>query len=377
MVSSIRIMKAALALSSLVSKVFGNPIPKSTAMQTGTIVVNETDNISLFYQDSGVPPAFNSSYTTIFAIHGLSFAGGIWSKAAEVGRTKGLRFVMLNRRGYNGSTPFSEQDIQICTNGTDDQKTQFVKDRGLEILTFITKFNQQNPIPQIPPTGKGGGFAILGWSAGAAFATAAIANVDALPTADQALFTNNLRAHIAQEPASISYGQTPPPKTWSPQIDTSVPVSAQIPMFKVWITSFFNHGDLSTRDPNVLEYFVPAFNRTPVMYNMTQADQDAIIDPSNEDTFETPFVLNSLPQLSAVYMKAYFDKGTKALLPHLKTTYVTGDTTASFGIAAMWATQDDNTKKGGDAHFIVVPGANHFLHWIDPQTAVNVYLQAL
>ncbi|KAK7060435.1 hypothetical protein VNI00_001200 [Paramarasmius palmivorus] len=360
-------MKAALLLLSLTSKSF--------AMKSGAIVVDDQKQTTLAFEDSGPPK--NSSYTTIFAIHGLSYTSGIWSRVAAVGQKQGLRIVGINRRGYQGSTPFSAAEIAICTNGTDEQKTQFVRDRGVEIATFIDKFIQENGIPQISTDGKKGGFAILGWSAGASFATAAIASIDSLPSDAQSRLSPNLRAHIAQEPASISYGQTPPPLTWSPQIDTSIPENTRLPVFKSWITSFFNHGDLSTRNVDVLEYVVPSTIQTPVIFDMTQSEQDSFIDPSNEDTFETPFVLNSLPQLNAVYKKAYFDKANKERFPRLKTTFITGDHTASFSIAALWVTEDDNKANGGDANFVVVPGGNHFLHWAQPEKAVSLYLQAL
>ena len=44
-----------------------------------------------------------------------------------------------------------------------------------------------------------------------------------------------------------------PPKIWSPLIDNSLPEEARKPFYMSWITSYFDHGDLSKRDIDAIK----------------------------------------------------------------------------------------------------------------------------
>lgn len=80
--------------------------------------------------------------------------------------------------------------------GTEEQKTELFRARGLEFTNFVDRFVEQNALPPVTADKKQGGFAILGWSLGGAYAAAAVANVDALPEAGRARFASGLRALI-------------------------------------------------------------------------------------------------------------------------------------------------------------------------------------
>ncbi|THH19421.1 hypothetical protein EW146_g1768 [Bondarzewia mesenterica] len=361
-----------------------------------TILV-DGNGTRLAYIDSGPPSG--TVYTTIFAVHGVEFTNPIFQKVSVLCRANHVRFVAINRREYKGSTPFTETEKAIITNGTDTQKMNWLKDRGLEIANFVDAFIQRENLSLVSADGKRGGVALLGWSSGATFTAAAISNIDALPSDVRARLVSRLRVHIMQgsllthlfpsmlfciliaplaEPPSIAFGLPFPPQTFSPQIDTSIPAKARIPAFTLWITSYFQHGDLSTRDTNVLEYVLPATFRMPSIWNMSSVEIADIIDEGPNSTVETPFALNFMTQALAVYNKATFDKSTRALLPHLKVWEISGDATASFSLAALWSMQDDDKAHGGNnINYKIVPGANHFMHWDEPDKTVEAYLEAL
>jgi hypothetical protein len=106
--------------------------------------------------------------------------------------------VSITRRGYKGSTPFSAADMNILASGADAEKIEFMKQRGLEIASFVDTFIQREGLHPISADGKKGGVALLGWSAGATFTASAIANVSALPPPVQARLASYIRAHIMQ-----------------------------------------------------------------------------------------------------------------------------------------------------------------------------------
>lgn len=125
-----------------------------------------------------------------------------------------------------------------------------------------------------------------------------------------------------------------------------------------WLTSYFQHGDLSTRDTNIVEYIVPSITRTPTIWNWTSEEQAEIIITRGPEEF--PAMLATVEQSNAIYRKVCF--GSKELLPKLKNSLVVGDATLSYCICAWWSMEADCEKLGADAiNFIVVPGVNHFV----------------
>ena len=105
-----------------------------------------------------------------------------------------LRIVAISRRDYPGSTPLSPEQNTVLSSGTDDEKAAFLKERGLEIATFIERYARENPI--VPINGATGGFALLGWSLGNAFALSVVANLDALSPSSQSWWKDHFRALI-------------------------------------------------------------------------------------------------------------------------------------------------------------------------------------
>ncbi|KAI0666401.1 hypothetical protein C8Q78DRAFT_984281 [Trametes maxima] len=341
-------------------------------------IVVDDKGTELSYIDSGVPASASNAYTTIFAVHGTVFTSPIFEKVSKLAGPAGLRFVAINRRDYPGSTPLTAEDSGVLASGTDEQKAAFLKARGVELATFVDRFAEQNNVPAISADGKSGGFALLGWSLGNAIALAAVANVDALSAPSQARWSSGLRSLILYEPPTVAIGSALPPKIWSPQIDQSIPAELRGKFFTQWITSYFKHGDLSTRDLDTLSYVVPATFRAPSIYGIPDADLARIVyDPPGSGS-DMLFMVFSAAQINAAYKKAVFDKGVRTLLPKLKVFAFTGDVTCPFSIPAFWALQDDDKAHGGG--FIetkIVEGINHFVHWDEPELALKIYQDAL
>lgn len=165
--------------------------------------------------------------------------------------------------------------------------------------------------------------------------------------------------------------------------------------FAQWIASYFDHGDLSKRDPDVLEYISPSLTRRSSISNMSLDQISDIVETDAGYPVDLSFIIPSQALLEAVYTKVNFDKALKKQIPHLRNTFIAGDLAASFSLAALWALQEDDEKNGGgNIKFIVVPNANHFvswflsmdavfdqcapqMHWDDPEKTVEAYLEAV
>ncbi|KAJ7764861.1 Alpha/Beta hydrolase protein [Mycena metata] len=340
------------------------------SLQTLSVDVNGTAKLA--FNDSGNPG--NNNYITIFAVHGMGWNNRIFKRVQTLSAAKSIRIVAVNRRQYKGSTPYTESEAMIPITGSDEEKANFIKSRGVELANFIDTFIQNNQLPPISDDGKTGGVALLGWSAGNLITAAAIANLDALSDASKKRLKSHLRGHIMQEPPSIAFGLPLPAANWSPHMDTTIPADKQAAMFTTWITSYFDHGDLSTRDVNVLSYIVPSAFRPPTIYDMTPEE---IAETADQGPVELPGMFMSMAQSNAVYRKACYSADIKSLVPSLKTTFITGDATCSYSLAALWSIQDDNKAEKGNIKFVVIPGANHFWHWDDAEEALKTYAESL
>ncbi|PBK96045.1 hypothetical protein ARMGADRAFT_925187 [Armillaria gallica] len=338
-------------------------------MTSSPLIVNASTGVELSYMDSGAPA--QASYITIFAIHGMIFTKEIFRRVIDLAPSKGARFVALNRRHFPGTTPLSAEELSITqTGGTDDsQREALVEARGHEIALFIDTFIQKFNLPSIS---SGGGVALLGWSLGATFAPIVISSVDTLPEDVRRRLSEYMRSLILYEPAPIALGLPTPKQNWTFLVDTTVPENLRLPAFGQWCTSYFDHADIFGRDLDKLSWVLASPNRTPTFFN----DLPLSIQRYGEDgATDLPFLFFFSKQILAAYRKALFDPG---VFPSMERSFVCGDKTCAFGIAGLWAVQDDEkalrTANAKAVKYRVIPGANHFVHWDDPEKALIAFI---
>ncbi len=117
-----------------------------------------------------------------------------------------LRLVLLNLRGYPGSTPYSTSELDLLEGRSvshDDAgspQDMALQARGMEVAEFLRWFIKTENIPAIredPGRGKlVGGLSVLSWSGGNAATFAMFAHADRLPEETKSLFNTYLRSFI-------------------------------------------------------------------------------------------------------------------------------------------------------------------------------------
>ncbi|OSD07671.1 hypothetical protein PYCCODRAFT_1448944 [Trametes coccinea BRFM310] len=337
------------------------------------------NGVELSYVDSGVPVPSDNGYTTMFALHGVGFTGAIFEKVMSPATSASIRFVAINRRDYPGSTPFTPDDLKSVTSGTNEEKAAFVKARGLELASFIDQFIVRNNIPPVSKEGKHGGFALIGWSYGSFVALSAVANVDALDAPARARWTSHMRALVLHEPPTVAIGSPITPPFWSPMIDTTIPAEFRGPLHSQWVSSYFKHGDLSTRDFRVISWVLPVTSRAPTIFNIPEERLKVIDYAPPAAGSDLLMMLHLNNQMNASYKKACFDQDIRQLLPAMKITAFAGDSANSLTYPAYWAMEDDNKAYGGGMINFkgYIKGINHFVHWDEPAKALELYLDAV
>ncbi|KAI0325572.1 hypothetical protein GY45DRAFT_1330121 [Cubamyces sp. BRFM 1775] len=342
------------------------------------IVVDTDHDVRLSYIDSGIPAenASGTPYLTMIAINGMAFTGNVFEPMMAVAKNAGVRFVAINRRDYPGSSALTTEDMRILSSGTDEDKDAFLSARGVEVASFIDRLIEQDRLP--PPVGQHGGIALIGWSLGCAFALSALANFEILPSISRSRFATYLRGVILYEPPTVAIGCPRPLQLWTPHIDTTIPEKERGSATVLWLSAYFEHGDLSSRDPEILTYCVPSFSRAPTLFNMSEDEQKRVVSLGVGDKSDALFMFFSEAQIQATYRKACFDKDVRGKLPHVKITNIMAAQTISHGIPAFWAMQhDDEEHGGGFVNFKVLPKGNHFMQWDEPELFFEACMESL
>jgi hypothetical protein len=165
------------------------------------------------------------------------------------------------------------------------------------------------------------------------------------------------------EPAPIILGLPTPEQNWAPLIDTSIPEHLRLAAFGQWVTAYFDHGDLSKRDLSTISWVLPATDRIPTIFNIPSVKLKEMECYGAEAFTDLPFLFHFENQLKSSYRKTFYDPETIKLFPKMDITILSGDRTGGFGLAALWAVQDDEKVNGGEKHiaFKIINDANHFV----------------
>lgn len=149
-------------------------------------------------------------------------------------------------------------------------------------------------------------------------------------------------------------------------------------MFSQWVSSYFDHDDLSTRDLDAISYFLPSTTRTPTIFNMSPTDIREIVDERISATVEDPVMFLCMAQAHENYLKACFDPSTRARLPKMKVWNLTGDKTVSFPIVSYFLMQEDNTSRGGRyVNFKLIHGVNHLVRRFQRTSGRVIFLNIM
>jgi hypothetical protein len=94
----------------------------------------------------------------------ISYIPDIFHKLLPFGQKDNIRLIIVNRRDYDGSTKYSDDDLKDFNEG----KMSCLGRLGSEVAHLLLWFAETHEIPKINNSRSSGGFSIMGWSIGAA-----------------------------------------------------------------------------------------------------------------------------------------------------------------------------------------------------------------
>ncbi|OSD07584.1 alpha/beta-hydrolase [Trametes coccinea BRFM310] len=195
----------------------------------------------LYYEDSGIP-AKSANYVTLVLIHGTCFHSAVYRPMLPFAAEHNLRLVLLNLRGYPGSTDYSPADLDKLRDSDPESQEQAMAERGLEIAEFLRWYIDTEAIPPITLTPEGvstGGISLLSWSGGNWFTVAMFGNAGTIPESTRKLLNTYLRSFVMFDPSSTVIGHSIPPGLSSLRRDASAPVDEQVAIFAVDVSAYY------------------------------------------------------------------------------------------------------------------------------------------
>ena len=160
---------------------------------------------------------------TCFHLH-LRSLPGTFAKTIPLASNYNTRLILLNRRGYPGSTAFSDDELSALPelshypgeDALEDAKKKlgvFLRARAREVFDFLEDLVRRDDIPPANPERTAGGIVVAGWSFGALWMISLMAYVSTFPVNDVELAKYVRRVVI--------FGTwVPPPPSQVPDITT-------------------------------------------------------------------------------------------------------------------------------------------------------------
>ena len=111
------------------------------------------------------------------------------------GPSHNYRLVSLYRRGYSPSSPWTGAEAALYKSDAENGKMH-MRLAGLQITRFLLEFATSQGIPKHNEARKTGGIHLIGWSLGAMFLQAVLANLDGLAAEELDLLEDYLRTFL-------------------------------------------------------------------------------------------------------------------------------------------------------------------------------------
>ncbi|KAI0322889.1 hypothetical protein OF83DRAFT_1079949 [Amylostereum chailletii] len=348
-----------------------------------------------YYEDSG--PLKNNTYTTLIIVHGTGIHGAIFRPMLPFARSNNLRIVLLNRRDYPGSTPLSEEELRLAKPGRSvDDNAAYLRSRALEIAEFIAWFIRTQSIPRsnvLDNGGEAGGLAVVGWSSANAFLLALFGNPDTIPATTRMAIEPYLRSYIfygrVDGPlwaVGLPFPELPDNPTFIPPLASySLSVDERLARFKTWVSAYYQHPSVSSREISGLTTVIPDNPiAPPTLDRMTPDEQNATT--SKYGLFHSDNVSRRFPL--EVFERnrnraLFWETENQALWKKVPVLVLQCEHSLLEVVSTMWALEDElirHIKAGKPTRameFYLLEGANHFAQWDCPDRLTRRFAELL
>jgi len=339
--------------------------------------VNDEGQYVLFSDTGPVPDS--SNYTTLVIVHGTSFNSGTFSRLPSIGSKHGMRTVLFTRRDYRGSSLYSDDDLALLQAG----KKEFLEGVGKNLAHFLLWFIKSHDIPKASIDRKSGGIALMGWSMGNHVTLSLLGHPDAISKDKYLELGSYLRRLIVYDPPFTSLGYPIPTNGYHPFRDPNfTTLEAKVANFGVWVSEYYVHPGYDSR--NLLDLDFRTHGDDPSVKHVTQEEREQMVEKKPVDRVDLSLVFKMQSELGNQTQRALFDPElAKTVLPGLPVTFFACKSSNWYCVYSFFESENRYKKlvsEGNPARpitFVELPGANHFVHWDNPNQLMDNVQAAL
>ncbi|KZT64049.1 hypothetical protein DAEQUDRAFT_747625 [Daedalea quercina L-15889] len=357
----------------------------------------------LYYEDTGAPIG-SANYVTVFLVHGTMFSSAIYRLMTPYAARNNLRLVLVNCRDYPGSTLYSATELEALSSTDPEKQSIALQARGLELAEFIREFIHTQQIPRLTRSQDAsilGGFAVLGWSSGNCQTIPLLAHAELVPETTRKLFDVYFRSFIIYDISLTATGETPIPGLWVPLRDNALSPKEKFSLFSEWVAYYFTPtGFDSSVDIDTAGATKMLLTRVPLHEDASSPTKRTQWMPTVHrmeprmlcEVCHVEVMARSQKYYQIINPAVYRENLCRAVLegkqgegmiwPSLKVDVVWCDMSNSDTVSAAMKLKALVRKQrakgeGRDVSFHKLEGANHFMHWDDPERFTSLLAQVL
>ncbi|CCL99552.1 uncharacterized protein FIBRA_01570 [Fibroporia radiculosa] len=353
-----------------------------------TAPVNK-DGAALYYEDSGAPSS--SDYVTIIMLHGAVFHGAVFRRLFPYAGASNLRIVLINSRDYPGSSWYTDAEIEKFRGPPEVQASTLVA-HALEFQTFIAWFIDTHNTPPIAANEDGslsGGVAFLAWSAGNMQSLSLLAHADKASEKVRLLLEAHLRAFIMYAPSPGVIGAQTHPGVYNPFGDETLAPAEQLAAFFPCVCAHYTDTEL-TPDAEAFEAALVARKKLDIMptyERMSPEELENVVDRRERPQTHVPLGFIDLTLHQDIARRALYDccgegsaspGASEPIWPRVRVCVLLPSRDVGH---VVWAVellrrQYEEARKAGKigrtVDVVRIDGANHFVHWEEPERFVKL-----
>ncbi|KAI0755809.1 alpha/beta-hydrolase [Fomes fomentarius] len=345
----------------------------------------------------------SKDFTTLVILHGYVWHSGSFAKLIPIAKEHNTRLVLLHRRDYPGSTPFTEEELSCLRAGPGELGEQeepeaeekervdgYMRDRAREVYDSLGDIVKRGGVVPIQPSGTGG-IVVVGWSLASIWMNVLLAYGPTFQGEDVGL-PKFLRRVVCYDPAYHIIGYPRLPDGYNPFFDTSLKEEERHEIFNRWITGYFSHGaELGT-----LERRIPLEEPAPIITQWTPEDIVSMTHPPPG----TPYGSDSLLLRSGIRSGIFAANRKKALFfsdsdegradertsrqhswKDVELRYICciqGLWESTYGAMLLGSELEEAKERGAPMRsfrMVRIVHGNHFAHWDYPSLAMKAFLE--
>ncbi|KAM5540104.1 hypothetical protein V8D89_006244 [Ganoderma adspersum] len=362
-----------------------------------------SDTALSIFQDSG-PPAGSTDYTTVVLLHGFAWHSGIFAKLIPLAAGQNARVVLVNRRDYPGAAPFPPEHCALLQAATTSDTSAahatlaaFMQERAREVYDLLARFVQANKIPLAQHEEKKGGIVLGGWSFGTAWMSSLLAHAPSFSAPGGGVELNKyVRRVVFYDSPYHVLGFAPPPEphNYNPLFDPAIPPADQTRVFSNWVSGYFAHrtdtlalasasAEEKLRAAATFEVRTNLAAPPPTLSTLSPDEVASALFPTPGDPGGSDSLLVAGGIASGVFvtlreaaLAVPTDEGWRAVeVRHVWCDRSVWETTwTTWNLRWRFAEAKENGEKLREVTSVRLEGANHFVHWDEPERALVAFL---